>query len=94
MQITAVQLSRKKAAQATKTTGRYWKPWHLTWNIISLIVVALAYFENQWVTAQEYVNNQTYHWFLGLYFAYLLLVTIIGTVTMAAFAGTTAISRN
>ena len=41
MQITAVQLSRKKAVQAAKTTGRYWKPWHLTWNIVSLVVLAI-----------------------------------------------------
>lgn len=49
MQITAVQLSRKKAVQAAKTTGHYWKPWHLTWNIVSLVVLAIAYFENQLV---------------------------------------------
>ncbi|AGE38210.1 ABC transporter permease subunit [Lactiplantibacillus plantarum] len=81
MQITAVQLSRKKAVQAAKTTGRYWKPWHLTWNIVSLVVLAIAYFENQLVVSQETVNNQTYHWFLGGYFAYLLIVTLIGAVT-------------
>lgn len=75
------QTSQKKAAKAARDASKYWKKWHLTWNVLSLVAVAAAYFENKLVASQEMVDNKTYYWFLAVYFAYLLIVTVIGQFT-------------
>lgn len=81
MLMSVQQTSQKKAAKAARDASKYWKKWHLTWNVLSLVAVAAAYFENKLVASQEMVDNKTYYWFLAVYFAYLLIVTVIGQFT-------------
>lgn len=80
----AVTLSKKHRSPAAKkdeVQTKYWKPWRLTWNVLSLVTVAAAYFENVTVHSQELVNNGAYKGFLAAYFGYLLIVYGIGSIT-------------
>ncbi|WP_300560229.1 ABC transporter permease [Companilactobacillus sp.] len=63
--------------ESNQTT--YWKSFSQTWNVISLLTVVVAFLENLFVPAQEFVNNRAYTWFLIAYFAYLVIVYGIGT---------------
>ncbi|GAF36293.1 ABC transporter permease [Lentilactobacillus farraginis] len=78
--VTLSKKQRIKAVKQDKAETKYWKPWRTTWNILSLVALMAAYAENQFVPAQELVNNGAYKWFLIAYFIYLVVVYAVGSV--------------
>nr|WP_051006403.1 ABC transporter permease [Liquorilactobacillus vini] len=70
--------SNKVKRGLTGGEEKYWKDWHVKWNLLSILAVAVALFENILVNSKEDVDNDSYHIFLVIYLFYLIVIYLLG----------------